>query len=102
MATRVPRLALLVCDIPIPEVVKEHGEYPMIFGRLFRTSFPNGLADFALDAYDVRNAKAYPQTDLLDTYDGIVISGSCDVLPQLSRNNRLTLLSLSRICVRGC
>jgi len=76
MATRVPRLALLVCDIPIPEVVKDYGEYPIIFDRLFRTSLPNGLADLALDAYDVRNAKEYPQMDLLDTYDGIVISGS--------------------------
>jgi len=76
MATRVPRLALLVCDIPIPEVVKEYGEYPMIFDRLFRSSLPNGLADFVLDAYDVRNAKKYPQLDLPDTYDGIIISGS--------------------------
>jgi hypothetical protein len=76
MATRIPRLALLICDIPIPEVRKDYGEYPMIFGRLFRTSLPDGFVDFALDPYDVRYAKEYPQTDVLDTYDGIVITGS--------------------------
>jgi hypothetical protein len=76
MATRIPRLALLVCDTPIPEVKKDHGEYPTIFGRLFRTSLPDGIADFAMDPYDVRIAKEYPKADILDTYDGIVITGS--------------------------
>ncbi|KAN0126047.1 Class I glutamine amidotransferase-like protein [Russula decolorans] len=76
MATRIPRLALLVCDTPIPAVIKDHGEYPAIFGRLFRTSLPDGIADFAMDPYDVRNAKEYPKMDILDTYDGIVITGS--------------------------
>ena len=80
MATRIPRLALLVCDIPIPDVRKEHGEYPTIFDRLFRTSLPDGCSDFALDPFDVRNAKEYPQVDALDAYDGIVITGSGDAL----------------------
>jgi hypothetical protein len=89
MAARIPRLALLVCDIPIPEVRKDHGEYPMIFERLFRASLPDGYADFALDPYDVRYAKEYPQMGLLDSYDGIVISGSCDALflRQLSKSH---------------
>jgi hypothetical protein len=82
MATRIPHLALLVCDTPIPEVIKDHGEYPTIFGRLFRTSLPDGIADFAMDPYDVRNAKEYPKMDILDTYDGIVITGSGDALVQ--------------------
>jgi hypothetical protein len=80
MATRIPRLALLVCDIPIPAVRKEQGEYPTIFDRLFRNSLPDGLADFAFDPYDVRYAKEYPQMDVLDTYDGIVITGSGDAI----------------------
>ena len=79
MAAKIPRLALLVCDTPLPAVVKDYGEYPAIFGRLFRTSLPDGIADFALDPYDVRNAKEYPKMDILDTYDGIVITGSGDV-----------------------
>jgi hypothetical protein len=84
MATRIPRLALLLCDTPIPEVKKDYGEYPTIFGRLFRTSLPDGIADFAMDPYDVRNAKEYPKMDILDTYDGIVITGSGDVLVQFN------------------
>jgi hypothetical protein len=70
------RLALLVCDTPIPAVVKEHGEYPVIFNRLFRTSLPDGLVDFVLDSYDVRCAMEYPTGGVLDTYDGIIITGS--------------------------
>jgi hypothetical protein len=76
MATRTPRLALLVCDIPVPAVRKYYGEYPKIFDTLFRASLPDGLADFVLDPYDVRYAKEYPQMDGIDAYDGIVITGS--------------------------
>jgi hypothetical protein len=76
MATKIPRLALLVCDIPVPAVLKDHGEYPKIYDRLFRASLPDGLADFALDPYDVRYAKEYPQMGDIDAYDGIVITGS--------------------------
>ncbi|KAH9991945.1 class I glutamine amidotransferase-like protein [Russula compacta] len=76
MTPDIPRLALLVCDIPIPEVVQDNGEYPTIFDRIFRTSLPDGLADFVLDPYDVRNAKEYPAVGVLDTYDGIIITGS--------------------------
>jgi len=83
VSTSTPQLALLVCDVPIPEVVKHHGEYPIIFDRLFRTSLLDGLLDFALDPYDVRNAKEYPPMDKLDTYDGVIITGSCNVLLQL-------------------
>jgi hypothetical protein len=79
MATTTPHLALLVCDVPVPEVVKDYGEYPIIFDRLFRTSLPDGLSDFTLHSYDVRNAKEYPSMDVLDTCDGIVITGSCNV-----------------------
>ncbi|KAI0300069.1 class I glutamine amidotransferase-like protein [Multifurca ochricompacta] len=76
MATNPPRLALLVCDTPVPAVVKDHGEYPMIFGTLFRASLPTGIVDFVMDSYDVRHAMAYPPSDTLDTYNGIVITGS--------------------------
>ena len=82
MATKIPSLALLICDTPIPEVKRDHGEYPMIFSKLFRASLPDGIADFALDPYDVRNAKEYPRMDILNTYDGIVITGSGDALVQ--------------------
>ena len=76
MATKDPRLALLVCDIPIPAVVKDHGEYPIIFERFLRASLPDGLSAFTMDSYDIRYAMEYPKEDILDTYDGIIISGS--------------------------
>ncbi|KAH9055119.1 class I glutamine amidotransferase-like protein [Lactarius deliciosus] len=74
--TKEPCLALLVCDIPIPAVVKDHGEYPMIFERFLRASLPVGLSAFTLDSYDIRYAMEYPKEDVLDTCDGIIISGS--------------------------
>ncbi|KAI0266443.1 class I glutamine amidotransferase-like protein [Gloeopeniophorella convolvens] len=73
---RNPRLALLVCDIPIPAVVADYGEYPRIFRELFRASLPQDLADFVLDPYDVRYTMTYPSEVALDTYDGVVITGS--------------------------
>ena len=79
------RLALLVCDIPIPAVIRDHGEYPMIFDRLLRTSLPAGLDDFAMDSYDVRYAMEYPMGGALDTYDGIIITGSGESPPLLNR-----------------
>ncbi|KAH9173859.1 class I glutamine amidotransferase-like protein [Lactarius sanguifluus] len=76
MTTKDPCLALLVCDIPIPAVVKDHGEYPMIFERFLRASLPDEFSAFTLDSYDIRYAMEYPKEDVLDTYDGIIISGS--------------------------
>jgi hypothetical protein len=81
--TSIPQLALLVCDVPVPEVAKDYGEYPIIFDRLFRASLPDGLSDFAFHPYDVRNAKEYPSMDKVDTYDGVIITGSCNVLLRL-------------------
>ena len=76
MATKDPRFALLVCDIPLPAVVKDHGEYPRIFETFLRASLPDGLSAFTLDPYDIRYAMEYPKEDVLDTYDGVIISGS--------------------------
>jgi hypothetical protein len=76
------RLALLVCDIPIPAVIRDHGEYPMVFDRLLRTSLPGGLDDFSMDSYDVRYAMEYPMGGALDTYDGIIITGSGEGPPR--------------------
>jgi hypothetical protein len=87
--TKDPRLALLVCDIPIPAVVKDHGEYPTIFERFLRTSLPDGLSTFTLDSYDIRYAMEYPKEDVLDTYDGVIISGSGEFMIVLSNRKRM-------------
>ena len=92
MATKDLCLALLVCDIPIPAVVQDHGEYPMIFKRFLRASLPDGLSAFTLDSYDIRYAMEYPKEDVLDTYDGIIISGSGEFIVLSSRRDDLICL----------
>ena len=87
MATKDPCLALLVCDIPIPAVVKDHGEYPKIFERFLRASLPYGLSAFTLDSYDIRYAMEYPKEDVLDTYDGVIISGSGEFIVLSNRRD---------------
>ena len=51
MSQKTPRLALLLCDTPIPAVLQSSGDYHEIFKTLFRSALPSELADFAIDAY---------------------------------------------------
>ena len=96
MASKVPCLALLVCDIPLPVVVKEHGEYPKIFETFLRASLPDGLSTFKLDPYDIRYAMEYPKEDVLDTYDGVIITGSGEfVVPSNGRDDPIYLVAAS-------
>ena len=84
MVTGVPHLALLVCEVLGPELVDNHGHYSMIFDRLFRSSLPDKFPDYTMHPYDVRNAMEYPPMDTLDTYDGIIITGSGNALCRLN------------------
>jgi len=84
MVATIPRLALLVCEVLGPELVKSHGKYSIIFERLFCASLPDGLPDYTMHPYDVRNAMEYPPMETLDNYDGIIITGSGNVLRRLS------------------
>ncbi|KZT25577.1 class I glutamine amidotransferase-like protein [Neolentinus lepideus HHB14362 ss-1] len=74
------RLALLVCDKPIPVVVSSHGAYPEIFHDFLAATFPGRSAStpsepgFVLDCYDVVHEQAYPADDA--ELDGILITGS--------------------------
>ncbi|TFK47377.1 class I glutamine amidotransferase-like protein [Heliocybe sulcata] len=74
------RLALLVCDKPIPVVVSNHGAYPEIFHDFLAATFPGKTASdpsqpgFVLDCYDVVHEQAYPADDAV--LDGILITGS--------------------------
>jgi len=73
------RLALLLCDTPIPSVRSVHGTYLDIFRKLLQTSLAQSLEspqrEFELDGYDVVLGK-YPSEGQLSQYDGILISGS--------------------------
>lgn len=68
------RIALLVCDTPVPAVLANQGDYHAIFNTLLSASLPAGAPPFVLDPYDVVHKQAYPPTD--SEYDGIVITGS--------------------------
>ena len=67
------RLALLICDTPIPAVKETHGNYLDVFSRLFRQSLPDPQVEFSLDGFDVVKEE-YPSLDA--GYDGVVITGS--------------------------
>ncbi|KAH8103318.1 class I glutamine amidotransferase-like protein [Cristinia sonorae] len=66
------RIALFLCDTPIPAVRAEDGDYTDIFNALLRKSRPD--IQYSLDPYDVREKMEYPKD--LDTYDAIILTGS--------------------------
>ena len=68
------RLALLICDTPLPAIVQTHGDYLAIFTRYFRASLPDPQVEFSLDGFDVVHKQEYPPLD--GGYDGVVITGS--------------------------
>lgn len=76
---KLPRIALLVCDKPIPQVASKYGEYPVMFTDLLRSSLPPSISaaldagTALLDAYDVRFAQEYP--DEIE-YDALILTGS--------------------------
>ncbi|PCH38959.1 class I glutamine amidotransferase-like protein [Wolfiporia cocos MD-104 SS10] len=69
------RIALLLCDTPIPDVVSTDGDYTAIFSTLLRNALPKGAdVDFTVDPYDVRNKLEYPAS--IDDYDALMLTGS--------------------------
>ncbi|KAK2608581.1 hypothetical protein QQS21_002928 [Conoideocrella luteorostrata] len=72
------RLAVLECDTPVPNVLKERGSYGSVFQRLL-TDGLHGLGDrgkgvdFCILKYDVVQHQTYPE---LSDVDGILITGS--------------------------
>lgn len=80
------RIAVLLCDTPIPPVLAARGDYGVIFRDLFRKSLESFKAeaahsdpsvsdlDFVVDAFDVRNKQEYPENP--DVYDAMLLTGS--------------------------
>ncbi|KAF9223199.1 class I glutamine amidotransferase-like protein [Gyrodon lividus] len=76
------RLALLMCDTPMPSVKTVHGDYRQIFETLLASSLApinaskSGQAQvtFTLDGYDVVTEMAYPPD--AEEYACLLISGS--------------------------
>ena len=69
------KLALLVCGaLPVP-LLDIHGDYGRIFRRFLLKALPNDTS-FTLDPYDVVYKMEYPAEDQIDSYDGILYTGS--------------------------
>lgn len=70
------RIALLLCDTPIDEVAKKHGDYRDIFGDFFRNSVPDNAPtpEYVIDSYDVHYKQEYPEN--IDAYNAVVMTGS--------------------------
>jgi len=76
------RLALLICDIPIPTVREQFGTYLDIFTSYLHNSLSAtdraGSIEFTLEGHDVVNG-LYPKPEDLtgdNAFDGILITGS--------------------------
>ncbi|KAI0343866.1 class I glutamine amidotransferase-like protein [Trametopsis cervina] len=70
------RLALFICDTPIPTVLAQDGDYTEIFGNLWQKSFPKDdpSLKYEMDSFDVRNKMEYPED--IDRYQAVVYTGS--------------------------
>jgi len=66
------RLAVLLCDTPLPPVLKDDGDYHKIFDTWLRSVSPP--VDFTLEAFDVVKKMEYPPIGA--EYDGILLTGS--------------------------
>jgi len=73
---RIIRIALLITDTPIPEVVATHGDYHSIFNTWLTSSLAanhrDAQVEFVLDGYDVIKGD-FPDPQ---AYDAMVITGS--------------------------
>lgn len=66
------RLALLICDIPIPSILAEEGDYTKIYSTWLNESQPG--FEYVMDAFDVKSKMGYPPDDI--HYDGFILTGS--------------------------
>jgi len=69
------KLALLVCGALPPPLLDIYGDY----GRIYRQFLLNALPDdtpFTLDPYDVVYKMEYPADNQIDSYDGVIYTGS--------------------------
>ncbi|KAI0371915.1 class I glutamine amidotransferase-like protein [Pilatotrama ljubarskyi] len=86
------KIAVLLCDTPLPAILASEGDYGAIFETLFRNSLqavgdPN--VEFVVDAYDVRNEQVYPEN--VDEYDAVLLTGSAaSAYENLEWINKLT------------
>ena len=69
------KLALLLCDTPVPPVKQKYGTYREVFETLLDESRPSQDVSFTLDGFDVVSEQVYPNLDD-GGYKAILLSGS--------------------------
>ncbi|KAF8317674.1 class I glutamine amidotransferase-like protein [Clavulina sp. PMI_390] len=73
------KLAILLCDTPVPSVKSQYGNYVDIFRTMLESSLertrPESSIEWSLDGYDVVQQE-YPTDNKLAQYDAVLISGS--------------------------
>lgn len=69
------RIALFLCDKPIPAVQATDGDYTAVFDTLLRKSLPSDAGiNYVLEPYDIREEQRYPEN--IDDYRAIIMTGS--------------------------
>jgi hypothetical protein len=67
------RLALLVCDTPVPAVIESHGKYPEIYDTWLKASDVDTVR-YKLTPFDVVNhPETYPNPE---EFDAVILTGS--------------------------
>ncbi|RDB26710.1 putative glutamine amidotransferase-like protein C13C5.04 [Hypsizygus marmoreus] len=69
------KLALLVCGSLTGSLKDTYGDYTAVFGEFLQRALPKDVK-FILDPYDVVFKMEYPPEDKIDTYEGIIYTGS--------------------------
>ena len=86
MSTVPKKLAVLVCGQLSQPVQRKHGSVERLYREYFEQTAPKG-AEFHLDMYDVVSKMEYPAESQIESYDGIIYTGSgtpaCLNLPKI-------------------
>ena len=84
MSTPSLHIAILDCDTPVPNVLSKLGKYSDIFSKLLQDAvhttkgLPQGL-QLRFSVFDSVMGE-YPSEEELRDIDGIIITGSCEIL----------------------
>jgi hypothetical protein len=76
-SARTVRCAIFVNDYWTKSLLSHNGDYLNMYRRWLNASLPkNSGYSLVMDAYDSQDGE-YPQKEYIDTYDIILLTGSC-------------------------
>lgn len=86
MSSTPKKLALLVSGSLVGNLKDIYGDYSEVFRTFLQRALPKDVK-FVLDPYDVVFKMEYPPEDQIDSYDGIIMTGSgmptCSARPDI-------------------